>query len=74
MNYNPNTRDSLSQEKQILAWLQSGKSITPLEALNEFNCMRLQARIHEIEQKGFRIISDWFTTPSGKKVRQYKLA
>lgn len=74
MNYNPNTRDSLSQEKQILAWIQSGKSITPLEALTEFNCMRLQARIHEIEQKGFRIIRDWFTTPSGKKVRQYKLA
>ena len=73
-NINPNGKQSASQEKQILAWLQSGKSITPLEALTEFNCMRLQARIHEIEEKGFRIIRDWFVTPSGKKVRKYSLA
>lgn len=73
-NINPNGKQSASQEKQILAWLQSGKSITPLEALSEFNCMRLQARIHEIEERGYKIIRDWFITPSGKKVRQYKLA
>lgn len=73
-NDNQNFKQSQSQERQILAWLQSGKSITPLEALAEFNCMRLQARIHEIEEKGFKIIRDWFVTPSGKKVRQYKLA
>lgn len=74
INDNPNLKSSESQKRQILAWLQSGKSITPLEALAEFNCMRLQARIHEIEMMGFKIARDWFVTPSGKKVRQYKLA
>ena len=73
-NDNQNLKSSESQKRQILAWLQSGKSITPLEALEEFNCMRLQARIHEIEEKGFKIIRDWFVTPSGKKVRKYSLA
>lgn len=74
VNDNQNFKQSESQKRQILAWLQSGKSITPLEALTEFNCMRLQARIHEIEMTGFKIIRDWFVTPSGKKVRKYSLA
>ena len=30
-----------SQNKQIKAWLESGKSITPLDALNLFGSFRL---------------------------------
>lgn len=73
-NENPNPKQSQSQTSKVLAWLKSGKSITPLEALNEFNCMRLQARIYDIEQLGHKIKREWFTTPSGKQVRKYSLA
>lgn len=50
-NINDNETRSASQTKQILAYLQSGNSITPLEALNLFGCMRLQARIYDIERE-----------------------
>lgn len=41
----------------ILAWLQSGKSITPKEALDEFGCMRLGARIYDLKQQGHEIVA-----------------
>ena len=46
-----------SQEKKILAHLQSGKSITGLGALNLFSCFRLPARIHKLKAKGHAIQS-----------------
>lgn len=44
-----------SQVKQILAWLRSGKEITPMDALNEFGCFRLAARIKDLENQGYTI-------------------
>jgi len=44
-----------SQNDQILAYLKSGKSITPIDALNEFGCFRLAARIYELRASGHRI-------------------
>ena len=38
-----------SQNKQIKAWLESGKSITPLAALNLFGSFRLGARIFDLK-------------------------
>ena len=38
-----------SQNKQIKAWLESGKSITPLDALNLFGSFRLGARIFDLK-------------------------
>lgn len=48
----------MSQCEQILAHLQSGKSITPLEALAQYNCFRLGARIHHLRTKGYKIKTD----------------
>lgn len=48
-NDNPNPTTSLSQTKRILAYMQEGNTITPLEALMKFNCFRLGARISDIE-------------------------
>jgi hypothetical protein len=50
MNENPNTATSASQTKQILEYMQQGNTITPLEALRKFGCLRLTSRIWDIEQ------------------------
>lgn len=44
-----------SQEKNILAHLQSGKSLTPLEALKEYGCFRLSGRIYDLKKAGYDI-------------------
>jgi len=43
----------LTQKKQVLAHLQTGKSITPLEALNLFGAFRLGAIIFELRKYHF---------------------
>lgn len=49
-NENPNPKTTLSQTKAILAYMQEGHTITPLEALNKFGSMRLSAVIKNIEK------------------------
>lgn len=48
MNINDNAQNSASQTKQILAYMKSGNSINPLQALSMFGCFRLGARIADI--------------------------
>lgn len=43
-----------SQEQQILAYLYDHKTITGLEAMNMFGCMRLPARISVLEDQGYK--------------------
>jgi len=45
----------MSQTTDILEHLNSGKRITPLDALGLFGCMRLAARIAELRGKGHNI-------------------
>lgn len=47
-----------SQTKRILEHLQSGKSITPIDALNLFGCFRLSARIKDLRDDKFDIRTD----------------
>ena len=47
--------ETKSQEDLILEYLKTGKSITPLEALRFFGCLRLGARIWDLRHKGYRI-------------------
>ena len=56
-----------SQSLRILAFLKSGKSITPIQALNRFGCFRLAARIHNLKSMGYRITSTTKTNPKTKK-------
>lgn len=44
-----------SQATQILKWLQSGKRLTPQDALREFGCFRLAARINDLRRDGYDI-------------------
>lgn len=38
-----------TQRKQIKNWLESGRSITPIEALNMFGAFRLSAHIYVLK-------------------------
>lgn len=42
----------MSQSDMILAHLQAGESITPMEALKEYGIFRLAARIRDIREAG----------------------
>ena len=45
----------MSQNETIRAALLAGRAITPLEALHEFGCLRLAARIRDLRQTGMDI-------------------
>jgi hypothetical protein len=65
---------SPAQASRILAHLRTGMALTPLQALDLFQCMRLAARIHELRQDGHIINETTITTSNGKRVAQYHLA
>ncbi len=50
-----NAGNSMNQSAQILSHLQSGKSITPKDALQLFGCFRLAARIKDLRDEGHAI-------------------
>lgn len=72
-NINENAKTSRSQTDLILEWMLAGHTITPLEALEKFKCFRLGARIADIKARGYLVYSEFVTTPSEKKVKQYHL-
>lgn len=67
------TMDKLleSQERQILAYLKSGKTLTPIQALEMFGCFRLGARIFDLKDKGHDIKTTMIKTYSGKRIARY---
>ena len=73
MNINPNTKSSESQCAMIKDWLESGKAIDGMIALNLFGCFRLPSRICDLKERGMRITDRWKTTESGKRVKEYLL-
>jgi biotin operon repressor len=56
----------------ILTHLQNGRSLTPLEALNEFGCFRLAAHIESLRKDGHRIFTH-MVNENGKKYAKYTL-
>lgn len=47
-----------SQAQQILVHLQTGKTLSALQALKLFNCMRLASRINDLKKVGHEIVTD----------------
>lgn len=74
MNNNPNKESSNSQNKLLLAHLQMGGTITSLEAVNLYGCMRLASRICDLRKMGIGIKSKFVVLPSGKRVKEYSMA
>ncbi len=69
-----NETSTASQNNRIAEHLHKGLTITSLEALNLFGCMRLASRIHDLRERGENIIVERINLPNGKTVAQYKLA
>lgn len=70
---NLNEKESKSQCDMIAAWLKEGYSITSLEALNRFGCMRLASRICDLKERGMNIGKKIVTLPNKKRVCEYFL-
>ena len=63
----------MSQELQILSHMKQHGSITGLQALKQFGCYRLAARVYDLRHKGHEIESQRWKTRSGKWVARYWL-
>lgn len=61
-----------SQCEDILRHLQSGRSLSPLEALERYGSFRLGARIHELKKRGHRI-ETIMAERNGKRYAEYRL-
>lgn len=72
-NVNLNRQSSESQNAQIAAWLEQGYTLTQLEALRLFGCMRLPSRIFDLRERGYNIIVEKICV-NDKWVAQYHLA
>ena len=72
-NINENEKSSMSQRKQMKAYLERGKKFTALDALYLFGSTQPAARIFELKEMGMDIISTRIVTKTGKRVVEYSL-
>lgn len=49
--------EKLNQCDKILAYIREKGSITPLDALREFGCMRLASRMNDLKRLGYSVKS-----------------
>lgn len=62
-----------TQVEQLIAIMETGRWITPLEALEEIGCMRLPARIKDMKKLGYEIEDEWVThTNAAGKSKRFK--
>jgi hypothetical protein len=61
----------MSQTRDIANYLAEKGSINFFDALEEFGCSRLAARIYDIRAAGIDIISADMKLPNGKRVARY---
>ena len=71
-NLNPNAESCASQKALILAHLQTGATLTSLEALERYGCFRLSGRILDLKEEGHTINSQ-LVKINGKYVSEYTL-
>jgi len=63
-----------TQCTQILQHMRDGYGITPLEALGEYGCFRLGARIYDLRQEGHNIYRVMVLDErTGKRFARYSL-
>lgn len=73
-NINDNAKSSASQKERILEYLMSGRSLTPIEALNMFGSFRLGARIADIKKRGYIVYTEMVKdSRTGKRYAQYSM-
>jgi len=62
-----------SQNKQILNFLELGRTLTAYDALVKFGCMRLASRINDLRNQGHNIESTKEQLSNGKYVARYSI-
>lgn len=62
----------MSQTDMIRDHLNEGNSITPLEALTLYGCFRLSARIKNLRDEGWDIVTDTIHS-NGKRFASYRM-
>ncbi|QTX32863.1 hypothetical protein KAR29_02775 [Aminithiophilus ramosus] len=62
-----------NQRQKVLGWLRDGRSLTSLEALSRFGCLRLASRIAELKKMGFPVEKEMISVESGAHVARYFL-
>ena len=62
-----------SQNAMILNFLKSGGSLTPIEALEKFQCFRLAARMNDLRKKGYVIQTEILKDDNGKSYASYSI-
>ena len=63
-----------SQKAMILDWMLLGHSITPMDALKMFGCLRLGARIADIKGMGYLVHTEMVhDRRTGKRYASYSL-
>ena len=62
-----------SQNAMILNFLESGGSLTPIEALEKFQCFRLAARMNDLRKKGYVIETEILKDDNGKSYASYSI-
>jgi hypothetical protein len=60
-----------SQNKAIKAHLKKGNSITAMQALKQFGCFRLAARIKNLKDEGMSIQKIMMKNTEGKRIAIY---
>ena len=61
-----------TQKEQIKKYLLSRKTITPIQALNEFGCFRLAAVIYKLKNEGLKIVTE-MEYNKNKQFARYRL-
>ncbi len=62
----------MSQNQAIKNHLQKGKSLTPLQALDKFNCWALSSRISNLRAEGLNVKVEYIIK-GGKHFAKYYL-
>ena len=63
----------MSQNKQIADYLNKGKKLTTLDALNKFGCFRLASRINDLRNDGMKISTKIIKLDNKKQIAQYSI-
>jgi hypothetical protein len=62
----------ISISQRLESWLLRGHSITSLQALDKWGCMRLSARVKELRDNGLPIATET-VTKNGKSFAKYSI-
>ena len=62
----------MTQSEAILKHLKSGNTITSLEALQKYGCLRLAAVIHSLRKEGFDVGTEMVDV-NNKTIAEYSL-